>query len=257
MEESLVFLLNSDTHYNKNGIRPDKLHDVDKMLEIVSSEKVDAVIVPGDLTDNGANGVGSCWAAKTSCGTPWCELRNEYDQLGAFDSQLLKKLEKHVDVYLSHGNHDTYWSSIDAVLKKFFGISNFQFPVLNFISKKHGSIRYSFYKKNVHFICLGMYPDRDGMTFLKGTITADAPTIIFFHFSLDSEPEWWPINEKEEFYKYISGVSNLLCVCAGHHHETHDKIVNGVRFLNGAGPNSFLRCEYSGGKLTTTVIYSN
>ncbi len=252
MDDKIVFLLNSDTHFNKDGIRPDKTNDINNMLKILKNEKIDLILLPGDLTDVGSDGKGSCWK-KGSC----FEVRYEFDQLSLLDDNL-KLLEEYTDVYLSHGNHDAYWSSFNTVLKKFFGCSSTQYPVLHYIEKKYGSLNYSFYKKNVHFICLGMYPDKNGLEYLKKTLTTDKKTIIFFHFSLDSDESWWPTTEKIDFYNQIIKHKNIICICAGHHHITEDKFIYfndvPIRFLNGAGPNSFLKCTYQNEQLITEII---
>lgn len=49
-------ILDSDLHFKNNAIRPDKANDVAKILDVCTREVVDAVIVPGDLTNNGSSG---------------------------------------------------------------------------------------------------------------------------------------------------------------------------------------------------------
>jgi hypothetical protein len=250
----IKFILNSDLHYNKDGIRPDKQDNVTKMLDLVKTTRIDAVIVPGDLTDVGSDGRGSCW-----CIDGRCKVLYEYDQLGELIDQFVHPIEQYSPIFMSWGNHDAYWSSIHTVMEWLCCLSTTRYPVLHYLEKKYGGLNYQFYIGSYHFICLGEYPDPPSFEYLKQHLTHDVKTILFFHFSLDSDYRWWPTEEKTAFYTYLQEYdSNIICIATGHHHETYDKMIdlgNGkqIRNINGAAE-TFLLCTIDEDGLLKTVV---
>lgn len=254
------FILVSDLHYIDN-IRPDKKNNISSILSCVTSENIDALIVPGDLTDIGSDGNCSIWK-KGNC----CEIKKETNQLGNLKTQFINTLEPYVDIYLSHGNHDTYRVSMISDFKHCLGLTRYKNPVLSYIESRHGDTIYSFSKNNIKFISLGMYPDKKGIEYLKKNLLSYISTIIFFHFDFDSVKDdgspWWNKEDKQLFYDTIRDY-NILCICIGHAHITYsnrywpsvtdtiditktstESTSSNFRVLNAAGV-SALKCIYT------------
>jgi len=251
MNSKITFILDSDTHFRYDGIRPDKKDNINKILNLTTKETIDAVIITGDLTDTGGDGYASCWGS--------CEIKREFNQLKLLKTELIDKLETSTDVYLCNGNHDQYYSSIIANIKYLLRISKYKYSVLSYIEKSHGSLIYSFYKGPIHFICLGLYPNKEAIDYLKKYLSFRMPTVIYFHYNLDAEPKWWTDSEKNIFYETIRTNTNILCVCTGHAHVTHDTIIknpigpNNIRILSSAGKNP-LKCTYNTNSRVLDVV---
>jgi predicted phosphodiesterase len=250
----LKFIIVSDTHYTINGIRPDKQDNVSKIL---STNDIDCVLAVGDLTDVGADGSVDCVQGS-------CVKTN--DELGSLRKNFVDVIDKHIDVYMCHGNHDTYtigfWLNICNCC-----LSQKNYPVTNYIKDYNRRHKidyyhencYMFKKKNIRFISLGLYPDSSAIQFLKNVkIFSDTifseKIVIFFHFNMEGQySDWWSDVEKETFYDTIKDL-NILCICVGHRHETYSNIYwKNIRVLSGAGVNSLI-CTYENDTLSVNEL---
>lgn len=228
------FVLDSDLHFGSsenNGIRPDKMQDRSKIIDLASDPRHQArfVVVPGDLTNNGGDG------KYIDFGCYKWYYGGREDQAGAFRKQWVEPLSRHLPVYFGAGNHDTYvpWPY-------------FHKPIFNYVRKQFGSLRYSFQPEpRVNFICLHIYPDADGIKFLRKEL-ADKPThdhIIFFHYNFRGPLSgWWSQEEKEIFWQTIRD-HNIVGLLVGHHHVSEKYEWHGIPVIKAAG-SSLALCTY-------------
>lgn len=218
---TLRFLVNSDLHFTTK-IRPVMDDNVSKILAEHSKTPIDALICPGDLTNMGWNGAHLlCW-----------KYGGDEDQLGAFISQYLNPLDKEIKVYISHGNHDTYvpWPY-------------FTHPVLKYVKKRHGDIRYTFDIKGIHFICVGLYPDKKGIEFLNANLDKNKKNIIFFHYNLQGPfSDWWTDVERDVFESTIKNY-DIVCIIVGHQHVSRVSTWKNYPVISAAG-SKIAKCEY-------------
>jgi predicted MPP superfamily phosphohydrolase len=226
-----TFIVDSDIHF-KHQIKPYKSNHVEKIIELTRKEKINAVICPGDLTDNG-------WDGKHL----FCrKYGGDYDQLTPLKTQFVEPLEKYVPVYLCVGNHDYY------VPKPYI-----HHGVLDYIIKKHGALIYSFDINDLHFICLGKYPDKSAIKFLKQNLHKDKNIIIYFHFNLDGPwSDWWTVAEKDVFAQTINGY-NIIALLVGHCHISQITEWRGFKVVMGAAE-SFAKCTWKSGELDIKFI---
>lgn len=228
-----TFLVDSDIHFT-DTIRSYKSDHVKKIIDLCQTEKIDALICPGDLTDDG-------WDGANMCG--WY-YGGKQDQLTPLKEQYVEPLDKHLPVYLCAGNHDYYVPRPYIV-----------HPVLKYIRQRHGAQRYSFDINDLHFICLDRYPDILGMSFLRLDLlkNSDKNIVIFFHYNFTGEmSDWWSEKVKSEFYSVIQGY-NIVALLVGHHHISVYTQWRGYKVIMGAG-SAFAKCTYKNGELDVEFI---
>ena len=219
----IKFLVDSDLHFRRN-IRNDKLDHVKKITNLCNQEKINALICPGDLTNNGWNGKHIlCWY-----------YGGKEDQLTPLKKQYVDILSQKLPVYLCGGNHDYYvpWPYITH-------------PVINYIKERHGAKYYSFDIQTLHFICLDRYPDKYGIKFLQKDLEKykDRDIIIIFHYNLIGPySNWWKENEKEIFYNTIKN-HNIIALIVGHWHTSRVDEWKGYKVIYGAG-SKIAKCTY-------------
>lgn len=228
-----TFIVDSDIHF-EHEIKQYKSNHVKLITDLCQTEKIDAVICPGDLTNNGWNGANLCgWS-----------YGGDYDQLTPLKEQFVEPLERHVPVYLCAGNHDYYVPSPYIV-----------HPVLKYICQKHGAQRYSFDINDLHFICLDRYPDSKGICFLKRDLEKHKhkKIIIFFHYNFTGPfSNWWSNKNKEKFYDTIQNY-NIIALLVGHHHISKQLEWKGYKVIMAAA-SSFAKCIYEDGEFDVEFI---
>lgn len=228
-----IFLVDSDLHFT-NTIRSYKKDHVKKIIAMCENEKIDALICPGDLTNDG-------WDGANLCG--WY-YGGKQDQLTPLKEQYVEPLDSHLSVYLCAGNHDYYVPRPYIV-----------HPVLKYIRQRHGAQQYSFDINDLHFICLDRYPDSAGMSFLKQDLLKHhyKNIIIFFHYNFTGElSDWWSEKEKDNFYDEIKG-HNIVALLVGHHHISIVTEWRGYKVIMGAG-GAFAKCTYTAGNLQVELV---
>ncbi len=230
---AFTFLVNSDTHVgndnHSNYIL--KKAQLPKMLEVIDDfNDVSLVVLAGDLTDTGHD-----WQFQ--------QFSNEW---------LIPLVNAGVNIFLAHGNHDTY---LDHWYEKK--------AVLDYIKKTYGNLHYSFNIEGVHFVCCGKYPEGTKSsscclpsckkTWLKkdlekvGKMT---PIVIFFHYNIVGNfSDWWTQEEKDEFYDTIEDY-NILCVFTGHWHYTFTHMWREQIPVACVGGSYFAVADYEGAGLT-------
>ena len=230
---SITFLVDSDLHF-KHEIISTKTNNVNKIITLAQKEKINALICPGDLTDNGWDGAHfTCW-----------KYGGDYDQLTPYKEQYEKPISKHIPIYECAGNHDYYVPP-----------PHIHHGVLDYIKSKHGGLRYSFDIDKLHFIALDRYPDKDGMNFLKDDIKKhkDKDIIIFFHYNLTGPySEWWSEDEKEKFYEVIK-YYKVKALLVGHLHSSMLSEWKGYKVILAGGP-KIAKCIYDGENVNVEFI---
>jgi len=206
----LVFIHDSDLHYGKRGAKPRE--NKEDHPSTIAASKAQFVIVTGDLTDNGYDGA--------SCGC--INYGGKSDQITPLLENYVHPLEEAgKEVYLCVGNHDRG--------KKTLGIFRHS-PIKHIIRKRHNSVKYTFRKGDLLFICCGECPS--DIPWLKRKLkNLDQPTIIFFHFNLEGPySDWWSKKQKDAFYNAIKDY-NILAILVGHHHITKVTTWRGIRVI--------------------------
>lgn len=221
------FIVSSDLHFSTK-IREDKADNLGiiKNLKSAPRTNIQAVICAGDLTEYGADGSSFlCY-----------QYGGDEPQVQALQQQWIEPIESAgIPVYLCAGNHDEYvpWPY-------------FYKPVHKLIKRKHGDLMYSFDiagNAGINFVCLGKYPDKKALEFLRDAASKTRPNCIFFHYNLTGPySDWWTEEEKNAFYNEISKYE-ILAIIVGHHHISHDTNWRGYRVISGSG-SSVAVCTY-------------
>ena len=236
-QHKIKFIVVSDFHC-RDKLSNDKKEIINRIINEIKEpdSQITSVIMPGDLTNNGYDGM-SMFGYKYG---------GEQNQLGVLHHNIIEPLEEYTNVYLCAGNHDTYTKR-----------PYFRKPVLRYIKHRHGDIRYEFkyhYKGNpvLRFICLGIYPDKKSREFLKCILhkhPKDSYIIIFHYVPLGPFGDWWGDVEKKEFLNMISGY-NIVAILAGHVHTSG--IVNWKNIIKSekypvilAAGDKYALCEYN------------
>ena len=211
---SIKLIIDSDLHFEKKGIRPDKENHLGKIGTLTD---IDAMICSGDLTNNG-------WDGKSTLGWYYGGTEDEVTPLKNFINFI--ETDYKIPVYICDGNHDQYvpWPYLHKAVR-------------NYIEKKHGNLLYSWDLKGYHFICMSVYPNADRLEFLKKDLekNKDKPIIIYFHYCLTGAwSDWWKDSEKIAFYNTIKDYKIRLII-VGHRHSNWLDSWNGIPVASGAG----------------------
>ncbi len=167
------------------------------------------VLVAGDLTDHGSM-------------AEWKQFETYYGSNGK--DGLLK-----YPCYAGAGNHDR---NIRVPLFR---------PVYRGIEERHGRQTYSWDWDNVHFVCLGIYPDRATLQWLQrdlAKVGKTRPVVLFLHYPFVgpfSDWWWWTKNEKISLIRTIAGY-NVVGVFHGHFHGSAHYKYRGCDVYNVGSP---------------------
>ena len=209
-------------------------------LILQQANENDCVLIPGDLT---SHGIGSFPNNPLTWRVSFCGNTNE---LQTVKETLLHPLEKkNILIYLCHGNHDDHWA-----LPKCYK------PVLDYITNKHGSLRYHKPHKpcsatrGVSIISCGKYPNKDDSSWLNtilSNLDNNEKCIIMFHFNISGPySDWWSDHEKKVFGKQIKNHKDkILAICIGHHHTSYIREWNGITVINSSG-NGLISIDQNG-----------
>ncbi len=217
---AIRLVIDSDLHFRNGSIRPDKSHHETLIKKLAESEKLDAVICAGDLTEKGYDGKKfMCWqyGGPDDQVTP---LRNFVDAL-----------QPVVPVYLCEGNHDQYvpWPYLHK-------------GVRDLVHQRHGDSIYSWKMlkegHQYHFICLGVYPDKKARKFLAAELKANpgAKFVIYFHYNVEGAwSDWWTSEEKKMFLDIIEPYRiDIRLIIVGHRHSNYLINWKGYNVVSGA-----------------------
>lgn len=236
-EMSFIFYCDSDLHFQEDDsgnmcIRSDKKDNVSK---IKSDKNSSFVIVAGDMTHNGSDD------KKFLCTIP---ISGRQKQLQGYIDQYANALTG-IPVYECMGNHDN-WSYFPYVYK----------AVEKYIKDKFGATLYSWKYGQVLFVCLGIYPDDEGIRYLNSVLDGETPTVLIFHYNLDGPwSDFWTTEEKDRFYNTIKGNKNILMIITGHIHASKEYLWNGFKVITCGGP-GLMKCTYNhmNNKITVNKI---
>ncbi len=96
----------------------------------------------------------------------------------------------------------------------------------------------------LHFICLGKYPDKSAIKFLKNDLKSnkDSKIVIFFHYNLTGKwSDWW--SEKERFYNVIKDY-NIKAILVEHAHISRTSEWKDYLVVS-AGSKKIAKCTYN------------
>lgn len=227
----LTILIDSDLHFDENGIRGDKVGNVDKIKQECVSGNIDVLICAGDLTKYGTDG--KCCTGGT-------------DEAGTFIREYVKELDPTIKPRLCMGNHDNYvpWPYIHK-------------PIRNFIFFRHGGLRYNFDIKGYKFICLNVYPDDRSLRYLRRVLSniGDQPVILFWHYNLTGPlSDWWPKTQKDKLYNLLQETgANVKLIITGHTHTNRLITWKNYKTVLGSGAR-LVKCELSGDDVKFTKL---
>ena len=199
--------IESDLHYTIEGRRPDKALSITKIHQY----QPDVLIVAGDITDRGFDGkpLLSCLPFTNQC---WGGTQ---DQLGTYQRDYLARVDGNIEVLECEGNHDTY------VPRPYLW-----HPVRQHIINKHGALRYHRNIKGLHFVVLGIYPDKKALAMKEELmlIIQDQPVVFIWHYnSVPGDPmteeRWWTTKEKQAAAEFLNNF-NVAFLVNGHWHTT-------------------------------------
>lgn len=222
---SFIFYCDSDLHFQEDEtgnvrIRSDKKDNVNK---IKNDKNSSFVIVAGDMTHNGSDG------KKLLC----IPISGQQKQLQGYVEQYVTALAT-IPVYECMGNHDN-WTYFPYIHK----------AVEEYIKEKFGSTCYSWKYGKVSFICLGLYPNDEGLRYLNNVLDGETPTVLIFHYNLHGPwSDFWTTEEKDRFYNTIKGYKNILLIVTGHIHASEEYIWNGFKVIT-CGGSGLMKCTYN------------
>jgi cytolysin (calcineurin-like family phosphatase) len=195
----ITFFVTADTHFGFAGGEKLNARQIDAMNSLPGKplpsnlggtvQKPLGVLIAGDLTENGH-------------GDQWRAFVKHYG-LDGTDGKLT------VPVYEGTGNHDR-----DLVFYR---------PALDGVTKRHGSLTYSWDWDDVHVVCLDLYPSAANLRWLQRDLTKvgrRVPVVLYFHYSIVGPfSEWWSAEEKDAFARVIKG-TNVVGIFHGHFHAS-------------------------------------
>jgi predicted phosphodiesterase len=195
---------------------------------VILNNDVKAVIVPGDLTSAGYDGIIKfkwLWRllGKKNIG---CIGGGEVNELGLFKDNFVTPLEDAGKLVLSgYGNHDTYNGAG-------------RYPVLDWIRTKYGSLPYrrdiSTAAGPVRIYMCGQFPDAGCREYLARELdtAGSEPIIIAFHYAMNST--WWSDADKNAFWDVIQD-KNIKALVVGHTHESNTELWHDIPVFNASG----------------------
>lgn len=169
-------------------------------------------------------------AMHAMCGRPWPHsasssihapravmLLGDLTESGTFEQR--RRFEEvyggslHFPVLLGVGNHDR-WVPHHYLWRR---------PMHDLVRRLHGGLWHSRDWGDLHFACVGEYPDRAACHWLMRDLAAVGrrrPVIIGMHYCLAGpDADWWEPWEKRRFAKVIEPF-NVIAIIHGHHHHS-------------------------------------
>ena len=132
-------------------------------------------------------------------------------------------------VHVCHGNHDEW------VPRSYEG----RLPVRELVRRRHGGLNYSWDFDDVHFACVGKYPDRDGRWWLARDLAAagaEVPVVVWFHFNIVGPySDWWTDQEKRQLAEILRPF-NVVGIFYGHWHSSQHAVWEGFDLFNVGSP---------------------
>ncbi len=193
----LTLLIAADTHCGWDSIRGNNRRQIEAMNHLPGRDWPEeiggrvgsprAVLLLGDLTENGT----------------WAQRR-------LFEQTYLKSLRW--PVVLGAGNHDRWVP----------GHYLWHRPMHDLIRSRHGSLLHSHDWQDLHYVCVGEYPDQSTCRWLARDLARVGrlrPVIIGMHYCLaGADSGWWQESEKRRFAHTIQPY-NIVALVHGHHHK--------------------------------------
>lgn len=216
MSSAFSIAILSDLHI-VDDLSTEKSLMINKICTSASKRNIVACICAGDLTNRRRK-------------DDFQGLVNNTKQIRNVKRLLVNPLESAgVKVVLGPGNHDLYRD------KYMFR------PVIQYIRQRHKCDRTFCYKLSrwgLDILCLGVYPSKKCLRWLRQNMHRTKPTILFYHYNTKPEEpfsNWWKQTEKDNFYSVIKEYNNIIAIVNGHVHHSSIKKWKGFTMLNGGG----------------------
>jgi len=220
-------LIASDFHYGSEQKEKPIVGLADKMISYIHPSLENIVIVAGDLTDHGFDGQETCKCLFPFFGSnSSCTGGKKINELEMMRTDFIDKIDgtAYAELILCHGNHDTYNGAGRT-------------PVLDYIKTRFGNTHYTFQTRGIWFFVCGLYPSQEICSWIynemeEKKMNKDTPLIFIFHYNFSSND--WTEQEKQVFLRTIK-YKHVLCIIAGHSHESSQTIWNCFPVFSGAG----------------------
>ncbi|MEN6356859.1 MAG: metallophosphoesterase [Armatimonadota bacterium] len=188
-----------------------------------------AFIACGDLADGGA------WGTTYASDAPqWYTNRNYTHQWNGFDYNFPlygvqgDNNRLRYPRYAVPGNHD-WWRWCGYTLGTSQWVATKLKAQYGNCNSTNGNVYYSFNIDGIHFAALGRYPDSYVLSWLANDLAGvgtDTPVILFMHYALNDDEEWWSYAQRQLLANAIAGY-NVIAILHGHTHSTTHYTWNG------------------------------
>lgn len=225
------FVCTSDLHFfdkRIDDLRPEKQNN----LELIQKLKPDAVLVAGDMTEDGQDGV-------------WIPFRHS----NQFAGMVKWKRAIEVPVHLCRGNHDSnvdfpyIWRPLDFHLVRSRGWLSYSRPISDL----------------VRLVVLGENPATGrSLKFLKRILKDgkywNQRFVLMWHYNLEGPySDWWSSDQKDQMWEALKDHSErILVIVTGHVHQNWQGDFHGITQIQVGGPGVTL-CSWDGSKLEVEV----
>lgn len=192
----------SDLHITKDGTEiwgTNTLYHFQRAMQVIATiNDIDAIIITGDLSNDGSN-----WS--------YSYIHHSLKQLG-------------IPIFCCPGNHDNL-ENMKLVNSEFFHVSDY---CINIDGYDLFIMNSTISGMSRGLLC------KDSMSWLEKKISNSSnPAIIAFHHPVVDPGGWLNrkiLDNKEEFVKLVSKYSQVKLVLYGHIHYYIKQIVNGIFF---------------------------
>jgi predicted phosphodiesterase len=189
----------------------------DGLVQYVKRNNIKLVVVPGDLTAHGYDGIVRC-ATLAKCFS--CFGRNnKINEVGLLHELFVKPLEDAgCTVLLCPGTHDTF--------------SCHYTPVPDYIRHRYGSLPYKYPFRDTMFYVCGVFPSASICRWLRAELD-QRPSVIVFHYTPGINHADWPESDQKQFANSIA-TNNIKALIVGGTHSSTVGLWKGFLVLNGS-----------------------
>jgi len=220
----------------------------DKMIAEIDRSKINIVIVAGDLTAHGYDGIiTNQWLFPIFGPNSWITGGSSVNELQMLKDQFVYRVgaQQNVYMFLMNGNHD---------LNNGAGRN----PVCDYITSIYHNTFYVVQYNGYFFFMCGLYPTAGINSWIQQQmqmhgITNQTPLFFSFHYNLTGDmSDWWSEAEKDAFYATIQG-KNVVGIFVGHRHESYQNEWKGIKVVS-AGGFSFAKMSPQGNELNLSWV---
>jgi DNA repair exonuclease SbcCD nuclease subunit len=202
-------VVDSDQHYySRNGVveigRNKSETTPSKIIRIAEANKIDAIILAGDATENAYDGKKFCCGLGTN---------GPVDEIGAFVAEMFEPLRSRAPTFLIRGNHDLGKNE------------QWYQPFTELVKREYGDLYYSrtltsSSEKSMTILMCDLYPTREIRRWMEAELQKDTHFVIAFHYNLIGEySDWIPESDQKAFLEIAKKYKNkIVAIINGHRH---------------------------------------